>query len=99
MHWIRARGQKDRWREEFVLTTYEMEWTVRYFLGQLDLWISRNRDAKINGLDGAAAYASRKMLMWMTMAHDAEAKFISINPNHYRLLDRLPQIIREGSRG
>jgi hypothetical protein len=62
-------------------------------------WIARNSEAKINGLQGAAAYASRKMLMWITMAHDAEAKFISINSDHYRLLDRLPQILREGSRG
>lgn len=87
MHWIRARCQKHRWHEEFILTTYEMEWTVRYFMFQASLWTDRRISAQDSGLAGAAAYAARKIGLWITLAHNAEAKFLSINSNHYRFVN------------
>jgi hypothetical protein len=96
VHWIRARGQKNRWHEELILTAYEMTWTVRYFLNQFNLWMARKKDAQASDLDGAAAYACRKMAMWTMMARQAEVKFGLINSGYYSIVD---EVLRAGSRG
>ena len=38
VHWLRAQAQKMRWREEVTLLTYEMQWTVRYFIHKSKFW-------------------------------------------------------------
>jgi len=38
VHWLRARAQLMRWREEVTLTGYEMHWVVRYFLNKSQTW-------------------------------------------------------------
>ncbi|KAF8813481.1 hypothetical protein BYT27DRAFT_7084446 [Phlegmacium glaucopus] len=37
-HWLGARAQKNRWKEEHILVGYEMEWSVRYFLYWEKVW-------------------------------------------------------------
>jgi hypothetical protein len=85
VHWIRARGQKHRWTEEFILTGYEMEWTVRFFLHEASKWRIRGNEATHRNLLGAAAYACKKVAMWQEMSRRAEVQFMSINNNHRAL--------------
>ena len=80
VHWIRARGQKHRWNEEFVLTGYEMDWTVWYYLHQAKIWEDRGISAEHVGDLGAMAYAARKVRMWSECAGSANKRFKLINP-------------------
>jgi hypothetical protein len=80
VHWLRARALKDRWHEEHILVTYEMQWTVRYFLYKETMW-------QVAGLTptsspGATAYAVRQGNMWKKLAHMADKVFKSL-PSQY----------------
>ena len=87
MHWIRARAQKHRWKEEYTLVTYEMQWTVRHHLYSAKLWDSREYLSRQVGDAGATAYACRKLTMWMEMAQSAHQQFMSVNPLHPSLAE------------
>ena len=82
VHWIRARAQKDRWREEYTLVGYEMQWTVRHHLHSAKMWENRRDSARRVTDLGAAAYACRKIAMWMDMAQAAHRKFTLVNVLH-----------------
>ncbi|KAM6491255.1 hypothetical protein JOM56_013494 [Amanita muscaria] len=62
VHWLRAQTQMTRWQEELLLVTYEMQWTVRYFLHQTTKWESALSHPNIT--PGASAYASRQKMKW-----------------------------------
>ena len=79
VHWLRARAQHMRWREECILVRYEMEWTVRYFLHKSDLWTLGDHT---NIAAGAVAYAHRQAAMWRDLAHYADQSFKSVNVNY-----------------
>lgn len=56
VHWLRARAQLMRWKEEVTLTTYEMQWTVKYFAFNSEKWSNiRDSSAKLPRL-GADNY-------------------------------------------
>lgn len=38
IHWLRARAQLMRWKEQVTLISYEMQWTVRYFSYMSHKW-------------------------------------------------------------
>ena len=80
VHWFRARGQKNRWNEEYILVGYEMNWVVRYFLSRAKIWEARQTGSNVTA--GAAAYAARQYARWFGVAAAADRKFKSINPNH-----------------
>lgn len=80
VHWLRARSQRQRWKEELTLVGYEMVWTVNYFKHQSQQWIDRRAAAMALNNSGAAAYASRKSAMWTSMATNAENEFQKVNP-------------------
>jgi hypothetical protein len=50
VHWLRARAQSHRWREEFTLVQYEMTWVVRFFKHMSSTW-SRRQGNVLNLLD------------------------------------------------
>ena len=79
VHWIRARSQKHRWQEEFIITGYEMQWTVRYYLHQAKVWSDRGIVSEYHGNAGATAYAHRKIAMWTGMAKAADIRFKQVN--------------------
>jgi hypothetical protein len=79
VHWLRARAQRQRWKEELILVGYEMIWTVNYFKHQCQQWSDRKAAANVVNNSGAAAYASRKMAMWTCMASNADNKFQKVN--------------------
>lgn len=80
VHWLRARAQLNRWREEKMLVGYEMQWTVRYFHHQCAMWKSRAILSPES--TGASAYASRQSAMWYRRACSAEKEFIICNNNY-----------------
>ena len=82
VHWLQARAQRDRWKEEFTLVGYEMQWTIRYYMHQSEVWEERGRVAGHSQKSGAAAYAARKTQMWRDMAAVAEKKFAAVNCNY-----------------
>lgn len=79
VHWLRARAQSQRWKEELILVGHEMDWTVRYFIHYSEVWKERISIADGMGDKGAAVYASRKKAMWMEMASKASAQFKLVN--------------------
>ncbi|KAF8816556.1 hypothetical protein BYT27DRAFT_7220649 [Phlegmacium glaucopus] len=73
VHWLRARAQKNRWKEEQILVGYEMEWSVRYFLYWAKVWEECCNVAALS--PGAIAYAARQNARWRQVAAAAESLF------------------------
>jgi hypothetical protein len=74
-----------RWKEESILTGYEMQWTVKYFDVQSAIWENRGIVAQHDGRDGAAAYAARKAAVWHSVAGNADTRFKAVNRQYIRL--------------
>jgi hypothetical protein len=87
-----------RWLEEVTLTTYEMQWTVRYFIHKSKFWseflntpatpatpASDESDFVNTPLDNAGplAYSKRKHSTWYQLALKADKIFKVIN-NAYK---------------
>lgn len=68
-----------RWNEELTLVGYEMDWTVRYYIRQSEVWKNRKSVAEVMADMGAAVYAARKAAMWMDMAVDSAGQFLAVN--------------------
>jgi hypothetical protein len=94
VHWIRARAQNNRWKEEYTLVRYEMQWTVRYYLNHARMWKDRAQSAQGVGDAGATAYAMRKAATWTEFAASAEDQFIVVNSS-YKHLQSLYQRLAE----
>ncbi|KAF9489119.1 hypothetical protein BDN71DRAFT_1477323 [Pleurotus eryngii] len=73
--YLKSRALASRWREELLLVKYEMEWTVRYFKHNHDVWVDRSS----NSSPGAKAYARRKAAQYLWQAQVAEGEFIKYN--------------------
>ena len=73
--YLKSRALASRWREELLLVKYEMEWTVRYFKHNHDVWVDRSSDSS----PGAKAYARRKAAQYLRQAQVAEGEFIKYN--------------------
>lgn len=91
VHWLRARAQLSRWREEVTLTTHEMQWTVKYFLHQSRLW-QEARTGTPSGTSsgttgtrqtaihpGNIAYSKRKQVAWKDLMIRADHTFALLN--------------------
>ncbi|KAF8169238.1 hypothetical protein BJ912DRAFT_862222 [Pholiota molesta] len=75
VHWLRARAQHERWREERTLVRYEMEWTVRYFLFKSKGWLEAAENRRRSPTLGATAYAHRQSASWRQLALKADRAF------------------------
>ena len=76
VHWLHAHACKLQWQEEVTLVQYKMQWTVCYFLHNMEVWEDRRKNTRPQGL---AAYAARKSAMWKAMATDADQLFAQVN--------------------
>lgn len=65
VNWLRAREIYKRTREEVILVSHEMEWTVRYFRHEADRWSKRKTAVDT---PGHIAVALRMESMWMRFA-------------------------------
>jgi hypothetical protein len=64
-----------RWQEQVTLTTYEMQWTVRYFSHKSKGWAEGAGTGA-----GALAYAKRKQSMWEQLSINSDRIFKVLNP-------------------
>src|ERR1700679_4156392 len=76
VHWLRSRAQRNR----FLLVTYEMQWTVRYFIYHSQRWQSASRSE--NTLPGPLAYANCQQALWHNLALRADKAFRSTNVDY-----------------
>ncbi|KAH9484634.1 hypothetical protein JR316_0004116 [Psilocybe cubensis] len=92
VHWLRARAQFHRWREEAIMLDYEMQWTVRYFSKKEEWWKNSAvvaladdpaGDNIVNA--GRAAYADRQSSIWGEMARRADYLFHMTNPSYKKI--------------
>ncbi|PPQ93197.1 hypothetical protein CVT25_007856 [Psilocybe cyanescens] len=78
VHWLCARAQFQRWDEEKTLVSYEMHWTVSYFINKSRLWKSAatapGRDS-VPLLPGVVAYAHWQSDLWHQLALIADQSF------------------------
>ncbi|KAF9491575.1 hypothetical protein BDN71DRAFT_1398146, partial [Pleurotus eryngii] len=51
--YLKSRALAFCWQEELLLVKYEMEWTVRYFKHNHDIWVDWSSNSSL----GATAYA------------------------------------------
>ena len=80
-----------RWAEEVTLTSYEMQWTVRYFTQKSKSWaeIQNTLSGKVSSTDinltevrdytGQLAYAKRKNATWFQLALKSDKAFKILN--------------------
>lgn len=88
LHWLRTRARMHRWREELLLTKYEMQWTVRFFMHMARLWQTR-RDLP-SSTPNKRAYAEERISMWNDMGRTTDAAFFKVNPSHTRIWTAVP---------
>ncbi|KAF8799489.1 hypothetical protein BYT27DRAFT_7227805 [Phlegmacium glaucopus] len=86
VHWLRARAQHMRWEEQVTLTSYEMQWTVRYFLHKSCAWatpsgtgIPTRTSAGQFRTAGSIAYAKRQHTVWEEIMRKADRTFARYN--------------------
>ncbi|KAH6908105.1 hypothetical protein BKA70DRAFT_1372112 [Coprinopsis sp. MPI-PUGE-AT-0042] len=73
VNWIKAKCRAERWKEEHILLSAEMEWVLNFFESQQDkckAWANLTRDRP-----GHYAYARRKSDMWRLLGVHAEGMF------------------------
>jgi len=59
-----------------------MEWTVRYYLHQAEIWEDRGIQAEFARDLGSTAYAHRMIATWRGIAQAANARFRSVNQSY-----------------
>ena len=76
--WLRAKARLARWLEELQLVKYEMEWTVNWFHNKAKQWHNRLKDwVKEERAPGLDCYRHKQIVLWSSLADQAEAKFSS----------------------
>ncbi|KAF8805732.1 hypothetical protein BYT27DRAFT_7224692 [Phlegmacium glaucopus] len=86
VHWLRAHAQKNRWEEELILVTYEMQWTVCYFV-QAHEWTSGLPNVDVSA--SAKVYAARQETIWQRLALAADWAFWQVNSQYISPLIRI----------
>ncbi|KAI0245206.1 hypothetical protein BJV78DRAFT_1140462, partial [Lactifluus subvellereus] len=77
--WLRAKARISHWLEEFWLVGLKMEWTVNWFRWKENEWRKRLGNVEDGeqppGLD---CYCHKQMVLWGSLAEQAETKFSSL---------------------
>jgi hypothetical protein len=81
VHWLRSSSRRDRWQEEWNLANHEMDWLVRYFEHQADLWRGRSERSAGDAKLGHRCYGLQKSAMWTRFASDAKSAFEKLSIN------------------
>ncbi|TFK60073.1 hypothetical protein BDN72DRAFT_550274 [Pluteus cervinus] len=76
VHWLRAKAQVDRAREEKVLVEHEMQWTINYFMNKAERWAELGKGYP--NKSGHRAYARRQENVWIQFADEAKVAFRGI---------------------
>lgn len=85
VHWLRARAQLHRWKEEATLTFWEMTWTTRFFLFKANYWKDCRTKSREANQRGGVAYANRQIAFWNSMARLADVSFAAANSTYNKV--------------
>lgn len=77
VNWLRAKCRRDRWAEELVLATSELEWTKLYHQNRARAWRERARLAGSEN-DVLRFYALRQAKTWELLQSQASNALTSI---------------------
>ena len=72
VHWLRAKAQFERWKEEQDSIRNEAVWVPAYFHTMAEHWKARIDFAVQGDLSGHAAYASRQAYAWEELSISAK---------------------------
>jgi hypothetical protein len=85
VHWLASKEKCQRWQEEFDITSKEMEWTSRFFLGKAGHWAAHRDRLLTDGHEptsGVICYAERQRSMWNDFAAHAQQRYQKINKRY-----------------
>lgn len=86
VNWLRARARYHRWREEFNITSHEMEWVTRFFMHQMKKWTMWKDLATTGGKNGHVCYAEAQIDIWKRLGEDADKRFAEANIQYKKLI-------------
>lgn len=90
LHWLRARARFNRWKEELMLTKYEMQWSVRYFMFQAHRWENiRDMDSNTRCMKG---FAAEKIALFNELGRMAELAYLTVFSLHPKLWIPVPHM-------
>jgi len=75
VNWLRAKARVDRWLEEEALVKYEMQWTVKWFQNQANLWNRRSNREDGDLPLGHKSYSVKQEKIWNTFLRKASQRF------------------------
>jgi hypothetical protein len=75
VNWLRAKARVDRWVEELVLVKHEMQWTIRWFQYQANLWRERSEREEGSLPIGHKAYAKKQRKLWNEFERKSSERF------------------------
>ena len=86
VNWLYARARYHRWREEFNITSHEMEWVTRYFVHQMRKWSAWSDLAAAGGKTGHVCYAEAQIDIWKRLGEDVDKQFAEENSQYTQLM-------------
>lgn len=73
--WLRTKARYHRWDEELKIVRKEMEWTIRWFEKQEEIWRGRANKASEEGKHGHQCYAEKQQVLWRNFKSQAIVAF------------------------
>ncbi|KAH8990035.1 hypothetical protein EDB86DRAFT_2751436, partial [Lactarius hatsudake] len=71
VHWLHAKAQHERWKEEDKAIKNEAMWVPQYFHAKATCWKAWMDVARVAKLDGHNAYASYQAHAWEEMCRSS----------------------------
>ncbi|KAH9035662.1 hypothetical protein EDB85DRAFT_1862900 [Lactarius pseudohatsudake] len=81
VHWLRAKAQLERWKEEDKAIKNEALWVPTYFHAKATCWKAWMDAAREVKLDGHSAYASCQAHSWEEMCRSSMKALVPITSN------------------
>ncbi|KAH8987551.1 hypothetical protein EDB86DRAFT_2832248 [Lactarius hatsudake] len=78
VHWLRAKAQHERWKEEDKAIKNEAMWVPQYFHAKATCWKAWMDVARVAKLDGHNAYASYQAHAWEEMCRSSMKALVPI---------------------
>jgi hypothetical protein len=86
VHWLRSKALRDRWEEELLLVSHEMDWAARFFVYKAEQWVLRMKtpDPSMSSMEkttnvsesaGYRCYAARQAYVYHQLAEHAQSSF------------------------
>ncbi|KAH8980217.1 hypothetical protein EDB86DRAFT_2813871, partial [Lactarius hatsudake] len=87
VHWLRAKAQFERWKEEQHSIHNEVVWIPAYFHSKAECWKAWMDDAAQAQLPGHKAYASRQAHAWEELSRSSMKSLKNITSTSLKHLE------------